>query len=152
VSQRRLDKTFSKNRIATMKPDKLRRLLFYLFGLLDVILFVRFPPKDLAQFASVVSHEPLSGALLDIMRLFFFVSLLISAAGLFGMKKWALIISYVQFPFRIVFVLLSFGFIHYLSSVFHEPSFNQPLIYVAIILECLRLICSVWLHRSPTPR
>jgi hypothetical protein len=124
-----------------------RRLLFYLFGLSDVILVVRFAPNELTQLASA-SHIPLLGALLEILRVFFFVSLLVSAVGLFSMKKWALIISYFQFPFRFGFMLLSFGFISYLSRLFHASTYHQPLIYAAMILEFLRLICSVWIHRS----
>jgi hypothetical protein len=126
----------------------IRRLLFYLFGLADAILIVSFPPRDLAQLASV-SHEPFLGALLDILRVVFVVSLLISAVGLFGMKKWALIVSYVQFPFRFVFMLLSFGFISGLAHLLTMLSLYRPLIYTAMILECGRLIVSVWLHRTP---
>jgi len=126
----------------------IRRLLFYLFGLTDVILIARFAPKMLAQLASV-SHEPLPGALLDILRLVFIVSLLVSAVGLFGMKRWALILSYIQFPFRFLFMLLSFGFISMLARVFDMPGLYRPLIYTAMILECARLICSVWIHRTP---
>jgi hypothetical protein len=126
----------------------IRRLLFYLFGLADVILVARFAPKMLAQLASV-SHEPLPGALLDILRLVFIVSVLVSAVGLFGMKRWALILSYIQFPFRFVFMLLSFGFITLLARELDMPGLYRPLIYTAMILECARLILSVWIHRTP---
>jgi hypothetical protein len=126
----------------------IRRLLFYLFGFLDAILVVRFAAREFAQLASV-SHEPFLGALLDILRMAFFVSLVASAVGLCLAKKWALIISYVQFPFRFVFMLLSFGFITVMAHLLAMPSLYRPLIYVAMILECGRLICSVWLHRTP---
>jgi hypothetical protein len=126
----------------------MRRLLFYLFGLADAILIVRFAPREFAQLASV-SHEPFLGALLDILRVGFFVSLLVSVVGLFGMKKWALIVSYVQFPFRFVFMLLSFGSISELAHLLAMPGLYRPLICAAMILECGRLICSVWIHRTP---
>jgi hypothetical protein len=127
-----------------------RRLLFYLFGLADAILIVRFAPSGFTQLASV-SHEPFLGALLDILRVCFFASLLISAVGLFGMKKWALFVSYVQFPFRFIFMLLSFSFISMPAHVFDMPGLYHPLIYAAMFLECARLVCSVWLHRTPNP-
>jgi len=85
---------------------------------------------------------------LDILRLVFIVSLLVSAVGLFGMKRWALILSYIQFPFRFVFLLLSFGFISMLARVFDMPGLYRSLIYTAMILECARLILSVWIHRT----
>jgi hypothetical protein len=104
---------------------------------------------EFVQLASAI-HIPLLGALLEILRGFFFISLIVSAVGFFRMKKWALIISYVQFPLRFGLMLLSFGFIHYLSRLFHSPSYYQPLINAAMILECMRLICSVWIHRTLT--
>jgi hypothetical protein len=126
----------------------IRRLLFYSFGLADAILIVRFAPRYLTQLASV-SHEPFLGVLLDILRAGFIVSLLISAVGLFSMKKWALIVSYAQFPFRFIFMFLSFGFVSKLAHVFAMPDLYRPLIYAAMILECGRLVCSVWLQRTP---
>jgi hypothetical protein len=126
----------------------IRRLFFCLFGLLDAILVVRFATCEIAQLASAV-HEPIQGALPDVLRAAFFVSLIASAVGLYLMKKWALTISYVQFPFRFVFMLLSFGFISGAAHLLSIPGLYRPLIYAAMVLECGRLVGSVWLHLTP---
>ena len=126
----------------------MRRLLLCLFGLLDAVLVVRFASSEISQLASL-SHEPVAGVILDILRAAFFVSLVASAIGLCLAKRWALIVSYVQFPFRFVFMLLSFGFISGLAHLLAMPSLYQPLIYAAMILELGRLIGSVWIHRMP---
>ena len=125
----------------------IRVFLFLLFGVLDIALAVRFGPAELGQVGGL-SHMVFPAALLFTLRLFFLASLIASAVGLFLAKRWALIISYVQFPFRFVFMLLSFGFISQLTRVFDMPGLYCPLIYTAMVLECGRLICSIWIHRT----
>ena len=124
----------------------IRRFLFLLFGVLDAVLAIRFGPIVFGEFGWL-SRFP--DGLLFFLRLLFFASLAVSAVGLCLAKKWALIISYVQFPFRFVFVLLSFGFISDLAHLLALPGLYRPLIYAAMILECGRLIVSVWIHRTP---
>jgi hypothetical protein len=125
-----------------------RRVLFLLFGVLDVVLAIRFGPAEFKQLG-VLSQMSFPAAVLVVCRMFFFVSLVASAVGFFLNKRWALIVSYIQFPFRFILMLLSFGFISELSRVFAIHSLYRPLIYAAMILECGRLVCSVWLHRMP---
>ncbi|MCX8091886.1 MAG: hypothetical protein N3I86_13300, partial [Verrucomicrobiae bacterium] len=88
----------------------IRRCVFLSFGVLDAVLAIRFGPAEFALLGGL-SQMSFPAALVFILRLLFFVSLAASAVGLCLAKKWALIISYVQFPFRFVFMLLSFGFI-----------------------------------------
>lgn len=126
----------------------IRRFSFLLFGILDIVLAIRFGPSEFEQFGGL-SHATFPAALLLFSRLLFLASLVVSAVGLFLGKNWALIVTYIQFPFRFVFMLLSFGFISELARVFAMPGLYRPLIYAAMILECARLVCSVWIHRKP---
>jgi len=129
----------------------IRRSLFLLFGVLDIVLVIWLGLTEFEQLGGL-SQTSFPTALLFIAHLIFFESLVASAIGLSLAKKWALIVSYVQFPFRFVFMLLSFGFITVMAHLLAMPSLYRPLIYVAMILECGRLICSVWLHRTPNKR
>jgi hypothetical protein len=126
----------------------IRRFLFLLFAVLDAVLVIRFAPADFEQLGGL-SQMSLPAASLFVLRLIFFVSLAASAVGLCLAQKWALIISYIQFPFRFIFMLLSFGFISGFAHLFAMPGLYRPMIYAAMILECGRLIGSVWIHRTP---
>jgi hypothetical protein len=126
----------------------IRRFLFLLFGVLDAVLVIRFGPAEFEQIGGL-SQMSFPAASLFLLRLLFFVSLVASAVGLCLAKKWGLIISYIQFPLRFAFMLLSFGFISGLAHLLAVPSLYRPLICAAMILECGRLVGSVWIHRTP---
>jgi hypothetical protein len=61
--------------------------------------------------------------LLPVLRLAFLGSLVVSAFGFFQQQRWALILSYCQFPLRLFFVYLSFGFLMPLSR---PPLIDAP--------------------------
>ena len=123
----------------------IRRFLFYLFGFLDIILFARFARMEFA-IAFMNSGPSWEIRILAILRVFSVMSLLLSAVGFFTLKRWAVILSYIQFPFRFLFALWSFGFISLLSRAFGKPDLYLPLIYAAMMLECVRLICTIWIQ------
>jgi len=114
------------------------------FALLDAIL--------LGRFIGSIFHVGLSRELpvwyqaLCIARPLFLVSLAISAFGLVAKRTWGFIVSYVQFPFRFVFVFLSFGFLSLLSPESGSHHHINPMIITAMVLEGLRLVTTIIIH------
>ena len=85
-------------------------------------------------------------------RPLFLVSLAFSAIGLVLARNWAIVLSYVQLPFRFVFMFLSFGFIGLLARIPHFPASYLALMIMAIILECIRFAVTIVIHRGPNQR
>src|SRR5271170_5547552 len=94
----------------------IQRFLFLLFGVLDIMLFVRLGLREFNHIGAL-SRMNFPAGFLFIVHLLFFTSLVISAIGLIFTKRWALVISFIQFPFRFIFIFLSFGFISTLASL-----------------------------------
>ena len=126
---------------------KLKKSLLLLFGVLDIVLIVRFLPAEFQHIGNL-SDAAFPTNVIFIARLLFLASLFVSAGGLLRTKKWGLITSYVQFPFRFIFIMLSLGFIAKLARIFDLQNLYNPLIYVSMILECVRLACSIWIHKT----
>ncbi len=114
---------------------KYKKEILIIFALLDALLFGRFL-LDINFSADQF--------LLNQLKSVFLISLAVSPFGLIFQKKWGYILYYVQFPFRYLFVVLSFGFLTYLVPA--TPSFSRLMIIVAMILEIVRLILTVKIH------
>lgn len=114
---------------------KYKKEILIIFALLDALLFGRFL-LDINFSAEQF--------LLNQLKSVFLISLAVSPFGLIFQKKWGYILYYVQFPFRYLFVVLSFGFLTYLVPA--SPSFSRLMIIVAMILEIVRLILTVKIH------
>ena len=124
----------------------IRLFLFLLFGVLDITLAVRFGPAELGQVGGL-SHMVFPAALLFILRLFFLASSFIGCRSVSCEEMgFDYFIHSVSIP--VCIMLLSFGFISQLARVFDMPGMYCPLIYAAMVLECGRLICSIWIHRT----
>lgn len=80
--------------------------------------------------------------LLNQLKSFLLISLAASAFGLACQRKWGYLLYYVQFPFRYLFVLLSFGFLTYFVPA-SPPSFTKLMIIFAMILEIARLTLTI---------
>jgi len=122
-----------------------RRIILVLFGLLDAYL--------LGRFALDISLPPLPRVgiiwwfwVIQSLRPFFLLSLGVSAFGLAMEKQWGLILTYVQVPFRVGYVLLSFGFLTLITVPLLGPGAYQPTLIAALVLEGLRLVVTVLLH------
>jgi hypothetical protein len=126
-----------------------RRAILIGFGALDALLLVRFMPQ--IAWPSYVFDGRFSAwtVALEVCRLLFLVSLAFSALGLVLARRWAIVLSYVQFPFRFVIMLLSFGFIGLLARIPHFPVSYLALMITAMILECIRLAVTIAVHRGP---
>ncbi|WP_265858026.1 hypothetical protein [Pedobacter sandarakinus] len=81
--------------------------------------------------------------------LFVFVSLFISAVGLALFKSFGFIMYYIQFPFRLVVWIFSFGFITFLPEWFGlSDGWFTILFKLCFIAEVFRLYFTVKLHRK----
>ena len=119
----------------------MKRLLI-LFGLLDIIALIRsykyFIPQTLTW-----TYFPL----IAVGNILIYVSLVFSAFFLLRQNKLGLWITYGQFPLRIAFVILSFGFLFELSRLFDKRSqAYMTIFWILIGLEVLRLIFTILIH------
>ena len=116
------------------------------FGLLDAVLIGR----NLSQAAGatlLISSLPIGNAALAWFRAFLLISLAFSAVGLVLEKRWALTLSYVQFPFRLIFVMLTFGFLSQIPWVTRTFG-DQTVLIAAIVLEVVRLVICIRLQQG----
>ncbi len=126
------------------------RMLLLAFGFLDALLLVRFF-HQLAWPARVFDGMlPLWAALLEICRPVLLASFAFSSVGLWLGRRWAMVLSYVQFPFRLVFVLLTFGFISKLATLPGLAAGYSMFIILAMLLEVARLLATIMIHRGST--
>ncbi len=115
-----------------------------LFGLLDIILAVRF----YTHITNISFNMPLEGVL-SILTAITVISLFISGIGLLLGKRWSYYLVYFQFPFRLMFFLLTFGFITKINYLFFgDMAAYQALIFIAAILELGRVIVTIFTVRN----
>ncbi len=122
------------------EPSMVGKYYLQIFGLLDLILVVRFfnrieiPmwPSGGPWWANAIAA---SGAPL-------LLSCIFSGFGLLFRKRWALIVSVIQFPFHIINLLLTFGFLTKLTLIWGSSFAYNLLVGVALVLEVLRLFIS----------
>lgn len=122
------------------------RLILTLFGILDAILFGRFLDKVASTRPPILGQLPIGDSALALIEWALLLSFIFSAVGLALERKWALVLTFVQFPFRFIFVTWSFGFLGALPWLGSMGA--QVLLYAYVILEIVRLIVSIQLHRG----
>ena len=129
-----------------------RRVILIGFGVLDALLLIRFAPQVAWPGHVFDGSLPVWAVALEICRPLFLVSLAFSAVGLMLVRDWAIVLSYVQFPFRFALMLFSFGFIGFLTSSPLFPVSYFSLMITAVILECIRSAVTIAVHRGPNQR
>ncbi len=121
----------------------MKRLLS-LFGLLDIVTLIRsyrfiIPPT------LTWKYYPL----LAVGNITMYVSLVFSALFLIRQKKIGLLITYGQFPLRLAYVILSFGFLFEINRLFDKRIESYMIIFWVLIgLEVLRLTYTIIIHRK----
>lgn len=134
-----------------LKMMKYKQEILVIFAILDAFLLGRcafsvvspvFPPE----------YSPWWWEAKVVAQVIFLLSLAFSAFGLATSRKWAFILSYVQFPFRIVFMNTSFGFILIYAIAAVTPGTLDLRIpgITSIVLECFRLLVTILIHRRIT--
>jgi hypothetical protein len=125
------------------------RLLFKLFALLDIISIVSMSPQVWSAVAKYqeIPHEAFSIARV-IFTILIFLSLFISAAGLFSFRKYGVITYYIQFPFRLALWVFSIGFITLLPELLHQRNGWFGILFrICIIAEFFRGYYILQAHR-----
>jgi hypothetical protein len=120
----------------------MKRILV-VFGVLDIITLVRSYRvlEDLTTDLTIFPWITL-GSIIS------YSSLAVSAFFLVKQNKLGLWLTYGQFPLRLLFMILSFGFLLTLNRFLggHKTSYDI-LAFVAIGLEVARLVITVVIHR-----
>ena len=123
---------------------KWSRILLTVMALLDAVCLGRF--LDSISLAYLCRQIPLFLTILWSIHIVFVLSLAVSAYGLAMGRKWALWLSYAQFPARAIRITLSFGWLT-LAARFLGHEAYRPLVFVAIGLEFVRLAATIVIHR-----
>lgn len=114
-----------------------------LFGLLDLVSFV-----VTFKFVTKVIENIDRFSLLSIPEILLIVSLIASGVLSIMRKKISLIIYYCQFPLRVTFMILTFGFLFKLFGFQYDSVGYKILIWMTFLLEIVRLIITIIIHKK----
>ena len=118
--------------------------LLILFGLLDIVSIIR-SFKPLALLVTNLSDL----YWLQMLNLILFILLGLSAYFLLRQTKTGLWLTYGQFPLRLGFMVLSFGFLFSIHGIFGGQSDSYKVLSWTLIgLECVRLFFTILIHRK----
>lgn len=125
------------------------RVLLKIFSLLDVISIVFMAPQI---WIALLHHSEIPGGGLSMGKVVFtlliFISLFISATGLFKMKKYGVITYYIQFPFRLILWVFSIGFITFLPELLNQGGLWFSILFrICMVAEFFRCYYTVQAHR-----
>ena len=114
-----------------------------LFGLLDLVTFVvtfKFLIKLIENIELI--------SLLSIPEILLIVSLIVSGVLSIMRNKISLIVYYFQFPLRVTFMILTFGFLFKLLGYQYDSLGYKILIIITFLLEILRLVITIMIHKK----
>ena len=123
-----------------MTPVQIRYSLI-LLGFLDIVSFWRTFDTSLFNFDSW-NH------IMPILNAFLVLTLLASGILLVMDKKLGIVIYYIQFPLRMLFLILTFGFVVSLTNLQIDTLGYKIALTLAMILELCRLIYSIWTYKN----
>ncbi|MES2651427.1 MAG: hypothetical protein V4663_06795 [Bacteroidota bacterium] len=125
------------------------RLTLRSFALLDALslLFMGMQVWEIATHYNELSSQ-LSEKVQAILMFPMFLLVIIGAIGLFLVKKFGLILYYIQFPFRLYLWVFSVGFITLLPEAFsvYEDKWFGILLKVCYMVEFIRLYLTIRIH------
>jgi len=114
-----------------------------LFGLLDLVSFA-----VTYKFVIKVIENIEQFSFLSIPEILMIVSLIASGVLSIMRKKISLIIYYCQFPLRVTFMILSFGFLFKLFGFQYDSVGYKILTWITFLLEIVRLIITIMIHKK----
>jgi hypothetical protein len=122
---------------------QLKKLL-PIFGILDIITLIR-SYEHLIPGSTSWTEYPLITLAASVL----YASLIFSAYFLVQKQKAGLWLTYLQFPLRMTFLDLSFGFLLLTSRLFNEPTaIYSIMMWFVIGLEIVRLIITIVVHKK----
>jgi len=118
--------------------------LLILFGILDVVTLIRDYKIVTALFSDLTYYPILvSGNIL------IYSSLIFSAYFLIRENKIGLWLTYAQFPLRLLYLTLSFGFLLTASGYFQQGELGDRVFLATLVgFEIVRLIITILIHRK----
>lgn len=120
------------------------------FALLDVISILLLAK----QFWAIITHineipDQLLSQIRVVLTLPMFLSLFLSAVGLFLFKKFGFITYFIQFPFRLIVWIFSIGFITFLPEILNlGERWFDILFKICFIAEFFRLYFTIQIYRN----
>jgi len=120
------------------------KTILIIFAIFDAILFVRFWQGILAPFSYNWGQYFIIGITI-LIRSITVLSFAFSSYALFLQKKWAFLLYYIQFIFRMGFCYLSIGFLTFLS--FRSQKIYFSLMLLAFLAELLRLFVTIRINK-----
>ena len=112
------------------------------FGILDLLKLEKV--LTLIQklyYGEIVIH------FLNIFGIIFCSMVVLTGVFLIRLKKIGFILTYIEFPFRLLFAYFSFSFLLYISRIDQTGNILTMTILLAI-LEIIRLIITISIHRK----
>lgn len=127
------------------------RYLFRSFAFLDSIAIVLMGTQlwnIVLNYSQVTTN--LSDKVQAIAMFPMFLLVLIGAIGLFLVKKFGLILYYIQFPFRLYLWVFTLGFLTILPEAFelYDEKWFDILLKVCFVAEVIRLYLTIKAHRK----
>ena len=120
----------------------MKRLLI-LFGILDIVTILRSSKQIIAALKNLNDFPLLNLTLIISYSLF-----ILSGYLLIRQHKGGIWLTYIQFPLRLSFLILSFGFLFSINSLIGGLIPYTILIWIAGGLEIIRLIIKILIHRK----
>ena len=118
--------------------------LLILFGVFDIITLAR-NYKQIIPSPSTWTDFPLLG----LSNSFLYLSLIFSAFFLIRQSKIGLWLTYLQFPLRMTFLVLSLGFLLLTTNFLNKPEPTyRIMLWILIGLEFFRLILTILIHKK----
>lgn len=98
--------------------------------------------------SDVASWEKALGIGIPVLNMILTLLLFASGVLLILGKKIGIIIYYFEFPLRLLFITLTFGFILRIFGLQVDTLTHNIVLGILFTLELLRLIFSIWTHRK----
>jgi hypothetical protein len=128
--------------IVIIPQAKSMRRIWLIFGLLDLALVATYAnrlPAEIRYFG----YSPWISTICLLMM----GSLVASGYGLLRGREWALVLNYIQFPFRIALAFLSLTWLAELIEPAHATLRAHEMVWMSIIaVEGVRLGVTIILH------
>lgn len=126
-----------------IKTKNMTKKILIAFGLLDLFSFAvtsKFVVKIIENFEYF--------SLISIPEMLLIMSLVVSGVLSIMRKKISLIVYYFQFPLKITFVILTFGFLFKIFGFQYDSVGYKILLGVTTLLEITRLVITIKIHKK----
>ena len=131
-----------RNEIFVDRIQEMKKLLI-VFGIFDTITLAR----NYSRVVGLVTSDTYDWIVL--CNILLFVLLIPSSYFLVRQNKIGLWLYYGQFPLRLAFQTLSFGFLWPIVGYTEDPTrFAYIAAMILGVLEIARLVCSIFIHRK----